>query len=246
MIKLALIGKNISHSKSKYVYENILKQEIEYHLIDCASTQEIPSLEELFLKRKFIGVSITAPYKKYYISYLKLSPFAYELGAVNCLRLKDGIYEGTNTDYFALKDILLEQIVSNFLLYNRKLYVSILGDGSMAKITEKCLQLLKIPYQIYSRKMNLEFDHLDLSGIDPKMWRHLIINTCSRDYICKSKFPSSAYYWDYNYGLNKNAQEFASKIAIQVEKYQDGMSLLELQAIYALKYWGITSDNFSW
>ena len=42
MIKLALLGKNISHSKSPEIYKTILKSNFSYDLIDCESIEMTP------------------------------------------------------------------------------------------------------------------------------------------------------------------------------------------------------------
>ncbi len=60
--KLALIGKNISHSKSPEIYNKLLNNQVEYTLLDCDTVDAIPSLDELM--KKFDGVSITSPYKE--------------------------------------------------------------------------------------------------------------------------------------------------------------------------------------
>ena len=63
-VKLALIGSNIAHSKSQDMYEKILKQSINYDLIDVPKN-ELPTLIDL--AAQYDGVSITAPYKKDYL-----------------------------------------------------------------------------------------------------------------------------------------------------------------------------------
>jgi len=64
MISLALLGKNISHSKSREVYEELLAEKIDYKIYDCPSPSDIPSLDAFFKKHK--GLSITSPYKKFF------------------------------------------------------------------------------------------------------------------------------------------------------------------------------------
>ena len=48
MLKLALVGKEISHSLSQKMYEDLLKQKVDYSLLDYSSNQLIPPLSVLF------------------------------------------------------------------------------------------------------------------------------------------------------------------------------------------------------
>ena len=52
--KLALIGKNIAHSKSPEVYKTLLDNNVEYTLLDFISENEIPKLSELL--KTFDGI----------------------------------------------------------------------------------------------------------------------------------------------------------------------------------------------
>ena len=96
MISLALIGKGIQHSKSQKMYEELLLQKINYHLIDCYNEKEIPHLEELF--SKYDGVSITSPYKTFFLNKLKLDNDVKKINAVNCIAKTDGDFRGFNND----------------------------------------------------------------------------------------------------------------------------------------------------
>ena len=51
--KLALIGKNISHSKSPEIYNKLLNNQVEYHLLDYPSINEIPEMD--FFSKNFDG-----------------------------------------------------------------------------------------------------------------------------------------------------------------------------------------------
>ena len=127
MLKLALVGKNIQHSKSPDIYRGFLGNDIQYDLLDFAHQKDIPRASELLAL--YQGVSITSPYKKHFLSEIQMSPEVSLLGAVNCLRLKEGIIEGENTDYLAIDSIILAWI-KDF----KKINVIIMGDGVMSDI----------------------------------------------------------------------------------------------------------------
>ncbi|MCB9060395.1 MAG: hypothetical protein H6622_02600 [Halobacteriovoraceae bacterium] len=229
MTKLALIGKNISHSKSQQIYENILKRKIDYTLLDYSSEELIPSAKDLF--QKYDGISITAPYKKHFLSEVSVVDEIRDLNAINCLYVDNSKIYGTNTDYLAVDSILDE-----YILKLGKFNVVILGDGPMSYITQKLLDQKGLKYLVFSRKKTSNFFELDLSRLELESKKTLVINTCAREYEYKGKFLPETYFWDYNYDFLPHLQTIPSIVV----EYTDGMSLLERQGQHALVYWGIS------
>jgi riboflavin kinase/FMN adenylyltransferase len=219
-VKLALIGKNLTHSKSQEVYEELLNRFVNYTLIDCESTQSIPSLEEL--SQSFKGVSITSPYKNYFVGKVTLQEKS--LSVINAL-VFEASFVGINTDYLACQDIL------DGYLENEFTGIYLLGDGSMAKVIETILLKKNIPFFSYSRKLgNLASISTTLANSDKK---NLIINCCAREFIFKPEDKASYSFWD----LNDNQEEHIKLFESSTAEYVDGYSLLEKQAKYALSFW---------
>ena len=50
MFKLALLGRNISHSQSPSIYRKLLGEKLDYKLFDYKNEDEIPSLENEIVK----------------------------------------------------------------------------------------------------------------------------------------------------------------------------------------------------
>lgn len=217
---MALIGNNISHSKSKEIYEKILNEKINYTLLDYKDTSEIPQLSKLLLK--FPRISITAPYKSYVfenIDYFKENIL--ELESVNTIKFVDGKVWGTNTDILAFK-FLYERDFSHFK------NIFILGDGNMSQMAQKYFQYIDKDCLVYSRKKN---NLQELSKIE--FSKSLIINCCSREYQFNTQIQSNSIFWDMNYNL-RHHQEYFTQNKMQ---YRDGIELLELQAKFALSFW---------
>ena len=70
-------------------------------------------------------------------------------------------------------------------------------------------------------------EHLDLKSLLPDK-RTLIVNACDRSFIFKGLYPKETLFWDYNYDHPFHKERF--------ETYIDGLSLLESQGKYALKF----------
>ena len=234
MIRLALVGKNIQHSKSPTVYKELLGQKLHYDLLDFSDSKDIPSAIELLSIYK--GVSITSPYKKHFLPEIQLSETASLVGAVNCLGMINGIVCGENTDYFAIQTILHEWI----LKYGR-MNIIILGDGVMSEVSQFALnQIPEIEYLVYSRKKTEQFDQLNLIDVFSKQFKmsaqQLVINTCSRDYLFRGPIDKKTLFWDYNYNFNEHKLSLAPK----TQEYFDGLKMLELQAQHALRFWSLS------
>lgn len=230
MIKLALVGKSISHSRSPEIYRRYLGDELHYELLDYKESSEIPSA--LKLMQEFDGISITSPYKKVFLDQIKMSAETKKFAAINCLMKKDGEIWGENTDALALKD-LLQADQKTF----GKLNVIILGDGVMAQVTSMVLLELGVDFVILSRKNTPQLERLDLPHCFTQHFSNprkaVVINTCAREYVFQGKIDSGMLFWDYNYHFKPHLDYFSSKRS----DYRDGMTLLESQARYSLSFW---------
>lgn len=228
MIALSLLGKNIRHSRSQEVYENFLGQKINYTKYDCETTKEIPSLEEIF--RNHIGLSITSPYKEHFLNKVMLEEEVSPLNAINCIKKVGDQFHATNTDYFAVKEILRGLIQSR-----PRHSIILLGSGAMARVTLAVASVLNVDLTQYSRGMghNLD-DPEEILKHDSNDRPLLFINACSREYVFPLKLRQLDLFWDYNYSHKEHESLLPS-----TGTYLDGFSLLKKQAEYALTYWGL-------
>ncbi len=142
MINLALLGKNIDHSKSPIIYKKFFEK-FSYKLLDYQDKVFIPSLKELFDKHNLLGLNITSPYKGHFLDQIDFSsPIVKKLGLINCIKKRGEKFFSENTDYFAVKYFL-----KKFYKKNYKQFI-LLGNGSMAKITLDILDELSHIYDI--------------------------------------------------------------------------------------------------
>ena len=232
MKKLALIGKDIVHSKSQEVYESILGEAVDYTLLDIPTVEDIPVLAELF--DAFEGVSITAPYKSVFSGQVWVRDTSVrQLDSINCLRKKDGMYEGVSTDFLALQDHF-QDLKKKYTSFS----VALLGDGSMSRMTRFILDRMGMKYNLFSRKLGNMADDMDFTGLFSPHGKIILINSCSRAFVFQGKVPGNALFWDYNYGMGEHEEYLC-----QCCEYKNGYSLLELQARYALDFWGCEGNS---
>ncbi len=225
-MRLALLGKNISHSLSPSLYREILGHELEsYELIDAADPASIPSLAEM--ARTLNGLNITAPYKKHFFSQVITSEILKRIGAINCIAFGKSEIIGTNTDYIATREILQRMTIGEAC------QLILLGSGSMATMTKIIAEELGLPLKQYSRSTEANLSGLDLRSSHSSEKKTIIINSCSRDFIFQGLVHHEAHFWDYNYNFSPHSQSLPSR----VKTYTDGTELLRLQAIAAVNFW---------
>lgn len=216
---LALIGKNISHSKSPYVYKEVLKINCEYDLLDYVSEKEIPPLIKLL--QKYNGISITAPYKRFIYQKCDLLDLSAERSmSVNCIKLEDDKVKGTNTDYLALEKILKDVESHN---------ICILGNGAMATTVRLILDERNIKYESFYRSKDINLNNLDYRKFN------FIINTCSREFEFNAQVENNSTFYDLNYSHSVNRNSVLKHKA----NYKDGFELLVEQARQALEFWAL-------
>ncbi|MGZ3788351.1 MAG: shikimate dehydrogenase family protein [Bacteriovorax sp.] len=233
MIKLALVGKHIQHSRSPEIYRKLLGDDIEYELLDYENASLIPSAEELL--KAHSGISITSPYKRHFLNAVELTPDALELGAINCLVYRDGKIFGENTDFLAIREIL-DRYKKSF----ENIDVIVLGDGAMSKVTQRALGQLGIQYKVLSRRTVVDgFDQINLEEEFQKFplrsSKKMAINSCSRDFVFKGHIGKETIFWDYNY----NFLPHSTALPLKTNHYIDGIEMLDLQARHALLFWSI-------
>lgn len=148
MRKFGLIGYPLGHSFSKkYFTEKFVRERIQgcqFDLYPIESISEFPHL--LDRESSLEGLSVTIPYKEQVVPYLDaLDPACAQIGAVNCIRIRDGKKIGFNTDYLGFKQSLqswLGREIPNAL---------VLGTGGASKAVQQALRDLEVPYRIVSR-----------------------------------------------------------------------------------------------
>jgi shikimate dehydrogenase len=174
--KFGLIGYPLGHSFSKkYFSEKFVREGIQgcqFELYPIESISEFPQL--LDSESSLEGLSVTIPYKEQVIPFLDaLEPACAQIGAVNCIRIRDGKKTGFNTDYLGFKHSLQSWLgteIPNAL---------VLGTGGASKAVQQALRDLEIPYRIVSRTQREgQLTYADLKEQPEWLASHpLIINT---------------------------------------------------------------------
>jgi shikimate dehydrogenase len=125
-----LIGYPLTHSFSKkYFTEKFEKENLNdcvYNLYSLSGIQQLPQM--LRDNPEIEGLNVTIPYKESVIPFLnELDPIAKAIGAVNCIKIKNGKLTGYNTDVFGFR-----QSIKPFL-EKRHERALILGTGGASK-----------------------------------------------------------------------------------------------------------------
>lgn len=148
MSVFGIIGFPLGHSFSKKYFEEKFQQ----LGIDATasfqnfSIEEIKELPQVLSTPDLEGFCITIPHKKNIIPFLhEVSPEVEEMGACNCVRIKNGKLIGYNTDIIGFEKSFVPKLTPE---RNKAL---ILGTGGASAAVAFVLRKLNIPYQFVSR-----------------------------------------------------------------------------------------------
>ncbi len=213
-LKLALLGKDIGHSLSPKVYQELLPELSLYDLLDFKTVAEIPALNDLL--KKYDGINVTAPYKNI---------FSKEI--INCVKKTPQGYLTANTDILAA-DEMLQIMLKQF----KKIEVALLGDGCMSLIYQAILKKYNIPFIICSRKLTPEFNSSSFFPAFQTVFQKIIVNACSRSMLYAGQGDKKVYFYDLNYAM----PEHLLKLPNLFLKYQDGEDFLRKQASHSLQF----------
>lgn len=235
-----IIGYPLSHSFSpayfneKFAREKIDAQYKAFELPDIHYFGEIlknhPNLK---------GLNITLPHKQTIIDQLDaLSAEAAEIGAVNCIDIRDGILKGYNTDAIGF-----ERSFSPLLKEQHKKAL-VLGTGGAAQAVKYVLEKLNITYLNVSRKKSAAT--ITYEEIDGKLLEEytIIINTTPLGmYPHVKQTPDIPFvlicrnHLLYDLVYNPEETRFLSLGKAQKATVTNGMEMLELQAEVSWEIW---------
>lgn len=243
MRKFGLIGFPLGHSFSKkYFTEKFAREGRSDCQFELYEFPQVTDFSDLILQEKALeGLSVTIPYKEQIIPYLDaLDPACKRIGAVNCIRIRDGKKVGFNTDYLGFKQSLqawLGDAIPSAL---------VLGTGGASKAVQQALRDLGISYRIVSRsKQERQLTYQDL--YENKAWLEshpLVINTTPLGTFPKiggipelplEQLNESHLVYDlvYNPPITRLMQECMDRGG----KAKNGQDMLELQAEAAWSIW---------
>jgi shikimate dehydrogenase len=178
MRNFGLIGFPLGHSFSKkYFSEKFDREKINNCKFDLYEIAEIDWVQKIMKDVPSLeGLSVTIPYKEKVIPFLdELDPACKEIGAVNCIRIRNGKTKGYNTDYIGFKKSL------ESWLKGEKPNALILGTGGASKAVKKALEDLDISFDFVSRtkeNTGVRFTYEDLKNQSSILKDYLlIINT---------------------------------------------------------------------
>lgn len=174
MKRYGLIGRTLKHSFSQaYFTEKFAAlglPDCSYQNFELSLAEDFPE----FIKNNpdLKGLNVTIPYKEDVVPYLtSQSDVVEEIGACNCIRIKNGRLIGHNTDVVGFRQALEPQLK----LHHTKALV--FGTGGASKAVAYALQKLGISHQFVSRNAlqdGLQYSQLSKEVIESHT---LIINT---------------------------------------------------------------------
>jgi len=130
-MKLALLGRKLSHSFSKQIHEmvfDILNIKGTYSLCEVKQS-ELESFMQDIKDGAFDGANVTIPYKSAVLEYIdEISEEAKKIGAVNSIDKSNGKLVGYNTDYSGFGEMLKHNFIDI-----KGTDFAVLGAGGAAK-----------------------------------------------------------------------------------------------------------------
>ncbi len=242
-MQYGLIGKSLRHSFSKNYFEKKFRDlNLEDSTYQNFELKKISEFNDLINKNTGLrGLNVTTPYKESIIPFLhKIDSEAKEIGAVNCINIKNNILYGYNTDVYGFA-----QSIKPFLepKHHRAL---ILGSGGAAKAVSFALKKMGIEVFFVSRKKKENQSFFLSRDINKEIIRSIlfIINcTPIGMYPKVDQYPELPYesigenHFCYDLIYNPEESLFLKKSREQGAFTMNGLSMLKLQAEKSWEIW---------
>ncbi|TBR19084.1 MAG: shikimate dehydrogenase [Chitinophagaceae bacterium] len=236
-----LIGNPLSHSFSKKYFAEKFEKErlLDFHY-ENFQLESINELEKVLRLPGLQGLNVTIPYKEKVLSFLdESSNEVKQIGACNCIKIKNGKLIGYNTDAIAFKNSLFKKL--NFSL---NLHALVLGTGGASKAVQFVLEELKINFQLVSR--NPSVNQLSYTQLDENVMQifKLIINTTPLGmFPIQSEMPLIPYEllnsdnFLFDLIANPAQTEFLKRGKEKGATIQNGLDMFQIQAEESWKIW---------
>ena len=241
MRRFGLLGFPLTHSFSqKYFTQKFEKLGLRDCVYENFSIQYIQDFTQILESRNDLrGFNITIPHKKHVLSFLnEVSEVVKEIGACNCVHIKNGQLIGHNTDAIAF-----EQSLSPFLQSHHKSAL-VLGTGGASAAIVFVLKKMGIDFQFISRTNSENAINYESVNEEILAFHHLIINTTPVGMFPNTEdFPNLPYQFitkqHHLYDLIYNPLEtkFLEKGRLQGATIQNGQEMLVLQAEESWRIW---------
>lgn len=239
MRHFGLIGKILSHSFSAKFFNGKFRAEgidASYQLFEI---EELSSINKLIVEHNLEGFNVTIPYKESIIPHLDcLTKEAHEIGAVNCVVIRNGQTTGHNTDIVGIEASL------HWLDIDTNPKALILGTGGASKAVQYALKRRGIEFMVVSRdasRGDITYNELSAEVIAE---HKLIINTTpvgmtpdvdQAPAIDYSAIGTEHRLFDLVYNPAKT--QFLALGEERGAKTMDGMLMLQTQAIASWHLW---------
>jgi shikimate dehydrogenase len=242
--KFGLIGATLSHSFSKaYFDEKFFRDGLRDYHYDLYPLGNADELRKLLLENpELCGLNVTIPYKEEIIKFLNdIDPAAKRIGAVNVIKIQNGILKGFNTDSDAFRETL-ERWFPNPVDSS----ALILGTGGSSKAVQEALKKIKISFKVVSRKEgagDYTYDEMEKNGTILS-GNNLIINTTPLGMSPQNNgMPAINYelltpqHYVYDLIYNPARTVFLQKAEMHDAHIKNGLEMLHIQAEKAWAIW---------
>jgi shikimate dehydrogenase len=236
--KLGLIGYPLGHTFSPDYFTKKFKELGLFDSEYLAYPIESIELVDEICRSGIDGINVTIPYKEQVIPFLdELSEEAYDIGAVNTIRIRDGRRTGYNTDTYGF-----EWSLKNFLRVNPVKSALVLGTGGASKAVKYVLKNMGISITVVSRNN----DHMTYADIDADIIERneLIVNTTPLGMSPNiNECPDLPYsflsekHFLYDLIYNPEKTLFLKKGELQGCSVKNGYEMLVLQAEKSWEIW---------
>lgn len=239
MRHFGLIGKSLGHSFSAKFFNGKFKAEqidADYQLFEI---EDVADIDRLIKEHNLEGFNVTIPYKEAIIPHLDgLTKEAHDIGAVNCVVIKNGQKIGHNTDLTGVEASL------HWLDIDSMPKALILGTGGASKAVQYALKRRGIEFMVVSRTEDR--GDITYNNLTPEIIAEhkLIINTTP-----VGMFPNvenaptidysaiSAEHRLFDLVYNPAKTQFLTRGEERGAKTMGGMLMLQTQAIASWHLW---------
>lgn len=239
MRHFGLIGKSLGHSFSAKFFNGKFKAEqidADYQLFEI---EDVADIDRLIKEHNIEGFNVTIPYKEAIIPHLDgLTKEAHDIGAVNCVVIKNGQKIGHNTDLTGVEASL------HWLDIDSMPKALILGTGGASKAVQYALKRRGIEFMVVSRTEDR--GDITYNNLTPEIIAEhkLIINTTpvgmfpdveNAPTIDYSAISAEHRLFDLVYNPAKT--QFLTRGEERGAKTMGGMLMLQTQAIASWHLW---------